>query len=196
MPYTELAKNLMLDALKGTNPTTPITHVGLLQADAAKTGVTSSGSTFTTTAAHGWSIGDLVIPSALTGGTGIVSGDPYFVLTVPTSTTFTIGTKPSGATLTPSTALTAGTFTRYVEISGGSPAYARKAIAYAAAALGVADDSTNGAVVDVPASTVNAVGEWSASTAGTLLTFATVTAEVFASQGTYTVTDSKNDLNK
>lgn len=24
MAYTELAKNLMLDALKGTNPTTPI----------------------------------------------------------------------------------------------------------------------------------------------------------------------------
>lgn len=195
MPYTELAKNLMLDALKGTNPTTPITHVGLLQADSAKT-VTSSGSTFTTGSAHGCSVGDIVVFSGLTGGSGLVAGDVYFVLSIPTSTTLTVGTKPGGSAVTPSTNVSAGTLTRYAEISGGSPAYARKNIAYATAAGGVQDDTTNGAVVDVPACTVNAVGEWSASTAGTLLTFATVTPEVFAAQGTYTVTDSKNDLNK
>lgn len=194
MAYTELAKNLMLDALKGTNPTTPITHVGLLQADSGLTGLTSSGSTITKTS-HGYSVNDLVVFSALTGGAGLVAGDVYFVTAV-TTNTFTVGTKPGGTAVTPTTNLTAGTVTRYVEISGGSPAYARKAIAYAAAAGGIADDSTNGAVIDVPACTVNAVGEWSASTAGTLLTFATVTAEVFAAQGTYTVTDSKNDLNK
>ena len=29
MAYSTAGKNLMLNALKGTNPTTPITHVGL-----------------------------------------------------------------------------------------------------------------------------------------------------------------------
>ena len=34
MSVTALGKNLMLDALKGTNPTTPITHVGLFTKNA------------------------------------------------------------------------------------------------------------------------------------------------------------------
>ena len=193
MPYTELAKNLMLDALKGTGG---ITHVGLLQADAGLTGLTSSGDTITK-ASHGYSVGDIVVFSALTGGAGLVAGDVYFVVNVPSSSTFKVGTKPGGTAVTPSSNLTAGTVTRYVEISGGSPAYTRKAIAYSAAAGGVADDSTNGAILDVPGgANVDAVGEWSALTAGTLLVFATVTREPFAAQGTYTVTDSKNDLNR
>ena len=50
------------------------------------------------------------------------------------------------------------------EISGGSPAYARKAIAWNSAASGSMDDSTNGVELDVPAgTTVSYVGLWSAS---------------------------------
>lgn len=122
MPYTVAGKNLMLNALKGTNPGTPITHVSL----------------------HTGAPGD------------------------------------SGIN----------------EVTGGSPAYARKAIAFNAASAGSMDDSTNGAVFDVPAgTTVTHVGFWSAATTGTFLAYDDVTSETFAAQGTYTVTDADLDLN-
>ncbi len=122
MPYSTAGKNLMLNALRGTNPTTPITHVSL----------------------HTASPGD------------------------------------SGAN----------------EVSGGSPAYARVAIAFNAPSAGSMDDSTNGATFNVPAgTTVTHVGFWSASTSGTFLAYDDVTSESFGAQGTYTVTDADLDLN-
>ena len=81
------------------------------------------------------------------------------------------------------------------EVSGGSPAYARKAISFNAAAAGAIDSSTV-PVFDVPASTtITYVGFWSALTAGTFLGWADVTDEVFAAQGQYTLTDVDLDLN-
>jgi len=53
------------------------------------------------------------------------------------------------------------------ELTGGSPAYARKAITWQAAAAG-AKDLTAAVTFDVPVVTVRMVGLWSASTAGTL----------------------------
>jgi hypothetical protein len=81
------------------------------------------------------------------------------------------------------------------EITGGTPAYARKAIAWNAAASGSMDDSTNGVVFDIPASTTVAwVSGW--NTAGTVRYFKKqVTSEAFAAQGTYTITDADLDLN-
>ena len=38
MPYATAAKNLMLDALRGVNPTTPITHASLHNGDPGATG--------------------------------------------------------------------------------------------------------------------------------------------------------------
>jgi hypothetical protein len=117
MPFSTAGKNLMLNALKGTNPTTPLTHASL----------------------HTASPGD--------SGTN--------------------------------------------EVTGGTPAYARKAIAYNTASGGTMDDSTNGITFDVPAgTTVTHVGYWSAVTAGTFLGYSTQTSETFGAQGTYTVTDS------
>lgn len=52
------------------------------------------------------------------------------------------------------------------ESTGGSPAYARKAITYAAAATGTKANSA-AITFDVPASTITHVGLWSAVTAGT-----------------------------
>jgi hypothetical protein len=102
---------------------------------------------------------------------------------------------PGGTAVTHGSNVTAGTAVRLVEISGGSPAYARVAIAFAAAAGAVIDDSTNGAVVNVPGGvTVSYQSFHSASTAGTLLAIDDVTPETFAGQGTYTVTDAKLDL--
>ena len=81
------------------------------------------------------------------------------------------------------------------EVTGGSPAYARKANTWNAAAGGALDNA-NAPVFDVPAgTTVTHVGFWTAATAGTLLAYAAVTNETFGGQGTYTVTDADLDLN-
>ena len=81
------------------------------------------------------------------------------------------------------------------EVAGGSPAYIRKAITWNAAGSGTMDDS-NVPVFDVPAGTTVAyVGFWSAETVGTFYGSADVTDEVFAAQGTYTLTDADLDLN-
>jgi len=82
------------------------------------------------------------------------------------------------------------------EVTGGSPAYARKAVAWNAASGGVA--TQNGDVVfDVPASTTVAwISLW--NTAGTVRYLKKdVTDEVFGAQGTYTVkgTTTTLDLN-
>jgi hypothetical protein len=75
------------------------------------------------------------------------------------------------------------------EISGGSPAYARKAVSGGAAASGGSVTISASIVFDVPAgTTVSYVGMWSASTAGTYYGHFDVTDEVFAGQGTYTLT--------
>jgi hypothetical protein len=81
------------------------------------------------------------------------------------------------------------------EVTGGSPAYARVAIAWSSASAGSMDDSTNGAVFDVPASTtVTWISGWNA--AGDTRYFKkAVTSEAFGAQGTYTVTDADLDLN-
>jgi len=82
------------------------------------------------------------------------------------------------------------------EVAGGSPAYARKAVAWNTASGGEA--TQNGDVVlDIPAgTTVTYLSLWNA--AGTVRYLKkSVTAEAFGSQGTYTVkgTTSKLDLN-
>jgi hypothetical protein len=81
------------------------------------------------------------------------------------------------------------------ELSGGSPAYARKAVNWNAASAGSLDDST-APVFDVPAgSTVAFVGIWDAPTGGNFLGYSDVTDESFAAQGTYTATDIDANLN-
>ena len=79
------------------------------------------------------------------------------------------------------------------EVTGGSPAYARKAIAWNAASGGAATPTAN-VVLDVPASTtVSWVSFW--NTAGTVRYFKKdVTDEVFGAQGTYTVLASGTSL--
>lgn len=81
------------------------------------------------------------------------------------------------------------------EISGGSPAYARKACTWNAAEAGAM--AHGGApVFDVPAGkTVKYAGGWTLVTGGVWQGSAVVTNEVFAGQGTYTLTDADLDLN-
>ena len=81
------------------------------------------------------------------------------------------------------------------ELTGGSPAYARKAITWSAADEGAMDDS-NIPAFNVPAgSTVLYVGLWSHLTVGTFYGSNPVTQENFTAQGTYTLTDMDLDLN-
>lgn len=76
---------------------------------------------------------------------------------------------------------TAGT-----EVTGGSPAYARKALTWGTPANGVVTASVT---FDVPASTtVAGAGIHDAATAGNYLDGAAVTSQAFASQGTYALT--------
>lgn len=77
------------------------------------------------------------------------------------------------------------------ELTGGSPAYARKAPTFNAAAL--SSRALNADLVfDVPAgSTVAYVGYWNSST---WLGSDPVTSEAFAAQGTYTVQASGTTL--
>jgi hypothetical protein len=72
------------------------------------------------------------------------------------------------------------------EVTGGSPAYARKAIAWNAASGGSATPTGN-VVLDVPASTtVTWISLW--NSAGTVRYYKkAVTSEAFGAQGTYTV---------
>lgn len=76
------------------------------------------------------------------------------------------------------------------EVSGGSPAYARKAITWNAASGGGLDNNAN-PVFDVPAgTTVTHFGLWSLVSGGTFYGSGDITDEVFAGQGTYTLTDA------
>jgi hypothetical protein len=81
-----------------------------------------------------------------------------------------------------------------VEISGGAPAYARQPISWDPAAGGIIENS-GVATFDVPACTVNYVAFYDALVAGNLKAYGTVTAEVFGSQGTYTLSQALLDLN-
>ena len=195
----------MLNALRGTNPTTPITHAGLMLIGTPITGVTGeeTDDTFTKTA-HGLTNGDLVVLTAITGGGSVFKAgnagnadglaEPLYVVAA-AANTFQLSRLSGGAAVTFTVDITAVTVTELTEISGGSPAYARKAIAYNAPVGGIMDDSTNGAIFDVPAGAiVDYISYHSAVSAGTLNGIDKVTQETFAAQGTYTVTDSDLDL--
>ncbi len=76
------------------------------------------------------------------------------------------------------------------EVSGGSPAYARKSVTWNAASSGNLDNS-NTSVFDVPAgTTIRRVGFFDAVSAGTYYGDADITDETYGAQGTYTVTDA------
>lgn len=74
------------------------------------------------------------------------------------------------------------------EVTGGSPAYARKSLSWAASASGSKSSNAN-VVFDVPASTtITHLGYWSAATSGTFYGSRALDAnQTFATQGTYTI---------
>lgn len=82
------------------------------------------------------------------------------------------------------------------ELTGGAPAYKRQPITWGSASLGKIS-ITNQPTFDVPAGkTIASVAYTTALTAGTIHADYDVVDEVYAGQGTYTVTSSSIDLNK
>ena len=82
-----------------------------------------------------------------------------------------------------------------VEISGGSPAYARKSITWGAAANG-SKALSNSPVFDIPAGvTVSKIIICSAVSGGTTYATYDATNEAFGGQGTYTITSGSINLN-
>lgn len=81
------------------------------------------------------------------------------------------------------------------EVAGGSPAYARKAITWNAAASGNLDNNAN-PTFDIPAgTTVTHFGLWSASSGGTYYGGGALSAsESFVGQGSYNLTDADVSL--
>jgi hypothetical protein len=202
MPLTGSAKAVALDAaIRGITPTISAAYVGLLRWSEAGKALTTpfadaSTDTFTSTA-HGYANGDLVVFTALSGGLGVVLGDPYFVVNVATNT-FQASRVPGGTALDFTSNATAGTVRRLVELTGGSPAYARLAITWGAASgtTELIDDTTNGLSFNVPAgATVDYIAGYSAVTTGTLMWIDDPPApDSFTSQGLYLVTDVKIGL--
>ena len=195
MPYSTLAKNLMLDALVGINPTDPITHAALFDESAAIESVVGVASTdMLTKIGHGLSNGDLVVLRSLAGGEGLIEEFPYFVVGV-SGDDFQLSKILAGSAADFTTDVTSVSVVELVELSGGTPAYARKSITFNAAADG-SKDSSNQPVFDVAAgATVNYVGFFSAITAGILRGVDNVTEELFGGQGVYTLIDADLDLN-
>jgi len=195
MSYSTLGKHEMLKALKGTNPTTPITHVGLYNENPALTGVTGVAATdIFTKVGHGLSNGDLVVLRTLVGGVGLREEYPYFVVGV-AGNTFQLSETPGGSAYNFTTDVSSVNVVKLVELAGGSPAYARKTIALSDPVEGSMDNSDQ-PVLDCPAgAVVNYVGFFSAITAGVLLGLDDVTQETFGAQGIYTLTDTDLDLN-
>ncbi|HEY6568551.1 MAG TPA: hypothetical protein VI341_13630 [Actinomycetota bacterium] len=196
--WTETALGIMLDAaMDGDNPSVSVTHVGAYDAGTALTSVTGVASTdvFTKTS-HGMADGTVVKLTSLSGGTGLNVNKWYFVRDQ-AANTFKLAPVPAGTAVDFSVDVSAVTVTPYLEISGGS--YARQVIAFNAAGThadgATIDDSTNGAVIPIPAgATVDAISGHSASSAGTLLFLDDVTPEAFGGAGTYTVTDVDGSL--
>lgn len=74
------------------------------------------------------------------------------------------------------------------EISGGSPAYIRKAITWNPASGGT-KTASNSPVLDIPAgTTITHLGFWSAVTLGVFYGSSDIVDETYAGQGTYTAT--------
>ena len=83
---------------------------------------TASTSTLTSATDHTLTVGQAIVLGAITSTTGIVAGQVYYVLTVPTTKTLTIGTAPQGVPVAMSTngtiaSVTIATYESFVPLS-------------------------------------------------------------------------------
>jgi tetrahydromethanopterin S-methyltransferase subunit B len=88
-------------------PTITLSRSDLFRASKAVTAVAATD--VFTSANHGYVVGDVIQFSALTGGAGISTTTPYYVIAPLDANTFKVSTTPGGAALDVTTDLTAGT---------------------------------------------------------------------------------------
>lgn len=190
MPYTTLARNLMLDALAAL-----ATKAALFTEQSAITSVTGTASSDTFNKnSHGLANGDLVVLRSKTGGTGIYEEQPYFVINQ-AANTFQLSRLRGGSAINFTTDISGVSVVELTEVTGGSPAYTRESIAWNAAADAQIDDSTDGAAFDVPACTITYVGFYADTTDDDLYQLSKLaSAETFTAQGVFTLTDAKLNL--
>jgi hypothetical protein len=183
----------MLNAIEGTNPAVSAAYVGLFTQGSGLSCTGNSTTNVITISTGSLANGNVIIFTALTGGSALSTNTPYYVINY-SSQTFNVSLTSGGGTFAIGSTISAGTVALLTEVSGGSPAYARVATSFAAASACQIVDSTSHSI-NVPSSTtVAVVGYWSASTSGTLIGIVLVTNETFAGQGTYTVTSSTLSL--
>lgn len=173
-----------------------ITHAGVLGVTVITGTVGEADNETFTKVAHGMVNGDIVLLTAMTGGTGLTAGTAsnadggakvYFVVNK-ADDTFQLSETLSGTAATFSADVSAVTVNKLTEVTGGDPAYARKAVSKNAAASGSVTLSAT-IPFDIPASTVvGGIAYCSAITDGTMHGIDGVVFETFAAQGVYTVT--------
>lgn len=195
MPYTGEFENAALTAMaKKEAPTLQPTHVGAFKAATAVTSWTGSGNIFTHTA-HGFVDKDLLVLNSFTGGTALVAKRLYYAKKVGVNEIELFDIYALTGTAVSAASVTEASFSKLEEATGGSPAYARVAVTWNAAAerktKSVAEYEVNMAAAQV----VDFVGYFSAASgAGTTLATAEITKETFSSQGVLKVKEGVLDL--
>lgn len=190
MPHTDTGKNIAADALAAA-----ATHIGLFSKGPSIAITATAVDDKVLATGHGLNDGDLIIFDTLVGGTGIIAGQTYRVRDAGAND-FKITGKVGVAAKDISVDYSSGNVRKLTEISGGTPAYTRMPVAYAAAAEGVADDTNNGTDFNIPAGgSVDYAGYFSALSGGNLLSVAVAPHEDFVGQGIYRLNDSKLQFN-
>jgi hypothetical protein len=184
MPYLGEAKNFMLEKLAEK-----IKAVGALEVTATNV-VTWTGATkvLKSSGAHGLTTGQLVVLTALGGGTGLVVERPYYVKEV-SSTEIELSQTSSFVAEEWTAAVTSATFVKLAEI-----AETRAAVTMAAPVKAVSEDATPVTIAASGACSYEYIGFYSAASAGTLYAVAKVTKETLAAAGSIEVKRSTLDL--
>lgn len=97
----------------------------------------------TTSASHDLRIGDVVVFTALAGGTGVNANQLYYVTSVATATTFNFAAAPGGSNVVPSVAYTGTTMYRVFDQIRLQTAAGERTITYNQPLRGIANTITN-----------------------------------------------------
>jgi hypothetical protein len=195
MPYTGEFENAALTAMaKKEAPSVGVTHVGAGKYATAITTWTGAGNILTHTA-HGLVDKDFVVLNSFTGGTALVAKRLYYVKKVGVNEIELFNVYALTGTAVSAASVTEASISKIEEATGGSPAYARIAVTFAAGADRKTIDSTEREVNMAAGQVVDCNMYFSAvSGAGTTLATADITKETFAAQGILKVKEGVLDL--
>lgn len=190
--YTMFGKHMMLNAMR-----IAATHIGLFAGEGLPAATGSAASNELSKPAHGLAVNQPVTLQGLNEneGTGLFNNVPYYVHSI-NGNAFKLCDLPGGAEIDFTTDITDCTVIKFVELAGGAPAYARKAVTWAAPVIGNVDNTDPSILFDVPAgNTVLAAGAFNDSLVGDMLMFDLIAPEVFGGQGIYELSDADFHLN-